>query len=189
VLRAVLWDGRVEHQGRFFTARATARSATKVPLLVSALGDGAFHLAGEVADGAISWNCPPRYLLDVALPALRAGAQAAGRPAPPLVAHLWVALGRDRETVRAAARQALAGYARLPFYANMFRAAGYPTLPDSGVSDALVDAIVLSGDGAAVTARLDELLTSSLDELLLTALPMGDPDGERARLIALVGGL
>jgi hypothetical protein len=102
---------------------------------------------------------------------------------------MWVALSSDREAVRAAARQALAGYARLPFYANMFRAAGYPTLPDSGVSDALVDAIVLSGDGAAVTARLDELLTSSLDELLLTALPIGDPDGERARLIALVGGL
>lgn len=189
VLRAALWEGHVEHRGRFFTADATLRSAPQVPLLISALGEGAFRLAGEIADGAISWNCPPRYLQDVALPALRAGAQATGRPAPRLVAHMWVALSTDRDAVRSAARQALAGYARLPFYRRMFAAAGHPPLPDDSVSDALVDAIVVSGEAAEVAARIDELLAGGFDELLLTAVPMGDPDGERARLIAFAGGL
>jgi F420-dependent oxidoreductase-like protein len=189
VLRSALWEGQLDHQGHFFTARATLTSTPQLPLLISALGQGAFRLAGEVSDGAISWNCPPRYLLDVALPALRAGARAAGRTAPPLVAHVWVALGADREAVRAAARRALSGYARLPFYANMFAASGYGVQPDGSLSDGLIDAIVVAGDEVAVTARLDELLASGLDELLLTAVPMGDVADERTRLIQFVGRL
>src|SRR4051794_12091954 len=42
VLRAALWDGTVDHQGRFITAKATSSSTTQIPLLVSALGEGAF---------------------------------------------------------------------------------------------------------------------------------------------------
>src|SRR5687767_15134792 len=95
VLRAALWDGTVDHKGRFITAKATSSGTTQIPLLVSALGEGAFRLAGEISDGAISWNCPPSYLLDVALPALRDGARAARRAVPPLVAHVWVALSTD----------------------------------------------------------------------------------------------
>ncbi|MDQ5854497.1 MAG: LLM class flavin-dependent oxidoreductase, partial [Chloroflexota bacterium] len=189
VLRAALWEGTVDHQGHFFTARATLSSAPRVPLLISALGHGAFRLAGEVADGAISWNCPPSYLHDIALPALRGGSRAAQRPTPPLVAHMWVALSADAAAVRAAGKQRLAGYARLPFYANMFAAAGYPVEADGNVSDRLVDSLVAMGDEAAVAARLHELLAGGLDELLLTLVPLGDEAAERTRLFQLVGQL
>ncbi len=36
--------------------------------------EGAFQLAGEVADGANSWVCPVQYLLEKAIPALQAEA-------------------------------------------------------------------------------------------------------------------
>lgn len=186
ILRAALWEGAVEHQGHFFTARATFNSTPCVPLLMSALGQGAFQLAGEISDGAISWNCPPSYLSDVALPALQAGARNADRPTPPLVAHAWVALSTDSEAVREAARKALSAYARLPFYANMFAAAGF-TVQDSKPSDELLDALVISGEAEAVTARLHELLDSGLDELLLTHVDMGNAAGERTRLFNVVG--
>ena len=186
VLRAVLWEGAVEHQGRFFTARAAPHRVVRVPLLISALGAGAFQLAGSIADGAISWNSPPAYLRDVALPALRAGAAAAGRPAPPLVAHVWVALSDDREAVVAAAKQTLAGYAKLPFYATMFAAAGYP-VESGAVSDALVDQLVAQGDEDAVARHVSDLLDSGLDELLLTVVPVGDVAAARSRLFHLVG--
>jgi F420-dependent oxidoreductase-like protein len=189
VLRAALWEGQVEHQGRFFTARAKFNSAPRLPLLVSALGEQAFRLAGEISDGAISWNCPPAYLRGVALPALRAGAQAAGRPTPPLVAHLWVALSTDTAAVVAAAKQALAGYVKMPFYANMLAAAGHPVQVDGGVGDALVESIVVMGDHVGVAARLHELLDSGLDELLLTNVPRGDAAAERTQLFQLVGNL
>jgi F420-dependent oxidoreductase-like protein len=189
VLRAALWEGQVDHQGRFLTARAKLNSAPRVPLLVSALGEGAFRLAGEVSDGAISWNCPIPYLLDVALPALRAGAQAAGRATPPLIAHVWVALNADAEAVRAAAKQRIGGYASLPFYANMFAAAGYPVQSDGTLGDALIEALVVMGDAEAIAARLHELLAAGLDELLLTMVNVGDSASERTRLFKLVGQL
>jgi F420-dependent oxidoreductase-like protein len=187
VLRAALWEGTVDHQGHYFTAKVRLNHAPRVPLLISALGEGAFRLAGEVADGAISWSCPLPYLHDVALPALRAGAT--GRPTPPLVAHIWVALSTDAARVSAAAKKNLAGYTRVPFYANMFAAAGYPVQADGQVSDALVENLVVSGDEAAVAARLKTLLDTGFDELLLTGLTLGDAAVERTRLFHLVGRL
>ncbi len=188
VLRAVLWEGAVDHQGRFFTARAAPNRVVQLPLLIATLGVEAYRLAGQIADGAISWNSPPAYLHDVALPALRSGAAAAGRPVPPLVAHVWVALSNDHAAVVAAARQTLAGYARLPFYANMFAAAGYPVAAGA-VSDALIDQLVVQGDEEAVAARITALLDSGLDELLLTLVPLGDVAAARTRLFHLVGQL
>ena len=189
VLRAALWDGKVDHQGRFFTAKATLPDPPRVPLLISALGARAFRLAGEVSDGAISWNCPASYLRDVALPALHAGARFARRPTPPLIAHVWVALSTHRVTVRDAAKKWLAGYARLPFYANMFAAAGYPVEDDGSVSDGLVESLVVMGDESAIATRLNELLAGGLDELLLAVVPLSDEAAERRRLFGLVGRL
>jgi F420-dependent oxidoreductase-like protein len=189
VLRAALWDGNVEHKGRFFVAKATFPNPARVPLLVSALGENAFRLAGEISDGAISWNCPAAYLLDVAMPALRDGAGSADRQVPPLIAHVWVALSADVAAVRVAARKRLAGYARLPFYANMFAAAGYPVQADGTISDALIDNLVAIGDEQAVAARLKELLDRGLDELLLGLIPLADEPDELARLFSLVGRL
>ncbi len=188
VLRAALWDGTVDHHGRFFTAKAEFTSTPRVPLLIAALGPGAFRLAGEVSDGAISWNCPVSYLLDIAPPALREGALAARRPPPPLVAHMWVAPSSDAVAVRAVARQRLAYYTRLPFFANMFAAAGYP-LVDGSLSDALLNDLVIMGDEQAIAVRLDELLASGIDELLLTLIPIGDETMLRTRLFRLVGQL
>ena len=94
----------------------------------------------------------------------------------------------DRAAILQAARQALAGYARLPFYAQMFAAAGYP-VEEGGVSDALIEQLVVRGDQAAVSRRVRELLDAGLDELLLTVLPLGDVAAARSRLFQLVGQL
>ena len=122
-------------------------------------------------------------------PALRAGASSAHRPVPPLVAHVWIALSTDAAAVRVAARQRLAGYTRLPFYANMFRAAGFPVQDGGSVSDALIESLVVMGDDGAVEARLQELLEGGLDELLLTIVPLAEEQAERTRLFGLIGRL
>ena len=193
VLRAALWEGTVDYAGRFVTAKVKLnnppRGDATLPILMAALGENAFRLAGELSDGAISWTAPPRYLLDVALAALREGARQAGRPAPPLIANVSIMLTTDEDAAREAARKELSGYTSLPFYRNMWAAAGYPVKSEGVVSDELIDNLVVIGDEAAVQARLQELLDSGLDELLVNGLSMGDLENERERLIRFVGGL
>src|SRR6266487_45432 len=189
VLRSALWEGKIDHQGRFFTIKATLPRTPRTPILISALREGAFQLAGEIADGAISWMCPIPYLLERALPALRAGAGKTGRPVPPLVAHIPVALGQDRQAVLTAARRRIGNYGRLPFYASMFADAGFPVSPDGTMSDALVDSLVVSGDEAVIADRLTDLLAMGLDELLIMPIPLADPAGEPYQLARLIGQL
>lgn len=189
ILRSALWDGQVEHQGRYYRVKAKLPRAPRTPILISALREGAFQLAGEIADGAISWVCPVPFLLEKALPALRAGAVRSGRPTPPLVAHISVALNQDRQAVLAAAQQQIGRYARIQFYANMFADAGFPIGNDGVMPDALIDNLVVSGDEAAITAHLRELLTQGLDELLIMSIFVSDADRERSQLAKLLAHL
>jgi F420-dependent oxidoreductase-like protein len=189
VLRAALWTGEVDHQGRFFTAKVKLPTRPQVPILVAALGEKAFRLAGALGgEGAISWNTPPAYLHNVALPALRQGAAERGGTPPPLVAHFWVSLHPDAAAVRAAAKKSLAVYTRLPFYTNMWAAAGFPLAPDGSAGDALLDQLVISGDETTVAARLADLLAGGLDELLLTGIYVGDVAAERSKMLRFIGG-
>jgi hypothetical protein len=90
---------------------------------VRRLGKKAFQLAGEIADGALSWMCPVPYLLRNGIPALHTAA--VGRSAlPPLVAHVMVALSQDRHSVLATGHQLLDTLVNLPFYTKMFADAG-----------------------------------------------------------------
>ena len=63
VLRAALWEAKVDHHGQFFNVVVTLPRTSQIPVLVSTLGKKAFQLAGEIADGALSWICPVPYLL------------------------------------------------------------------------------------------------------------------------------
>ncbi len=189
ILHGLLNEGRSDFAGDFYRVKASLLRPSTTPILISALREGAFGLAGEISDGALSWLCPPDYLLRTALPALRAGAEAAGRPAPPLVAHVPIALSEDRAAVVAAGRELIGGYARMPFYAAMFADAGFPPHADGTVPDALVDGLVVSGDEATIAARLRELLDGGLDELMVLPLPVADEAAERQRAARLIGGL
>ncbi len=189
ILRALLWEGKIDHTGTFYTIKSSFPRTPRTPILISALREGAYHLAGEVADGAISWVSPTQYLLDKALPALRAGTEQSQRPAPPLVAHIPVALSENREAVMAAARKQIGRYGRLPFYAGMFAEAGFPVSTEGTMSDALLDNLVVSGSEAEVVARLTNLLARGLDELLVMPIGISDPTQEQTRLTHLIGQL
>ena len=189
VMRQALWEGHVDHQGRFFKVASSFPRQGRVPLLISALGEKAFGLAGEIADGAISWMCPVPYLLDTALPALQAGAQAQGRPVPPLVAHIPVAMSTDEAAVQAAAMPRVSFYTKAPFYAHMFAAAGFPVGADGAGVDALAKELVVAGNEVQVEKRVRELIASGLDELLLMLVPVADEAREREQLMRVIGSL
>ena len=173
VLTALLHEGKVEFEGRHVTARASLDAPLVTPVMASALQLRSFRLCGELADGAISWNAPAAYLIDQALPALREGAASAGREAPPLIAHVPVCVSEDREQVLAAGQAQLGRSAQLPFYAGMLAAAGFPKASED-VTEALIDALIVSGSEQQVADRLVELAASGLGELLV--LPIGPGD-------------
>lgn len=189
VLRALLWEGKVDYHGTFYTVKSTLPRTPRTPILISALREGAFHLAGEIADGAISWVCPVPYLLEKAVPALQAGAAKSNRSVPPLIAHIPVAISQDQQAVRAAARKQLGHYGRLPFYANMFADAGFPVASDGTMSDELVDNLIVSGDKETIVARLTQLLAAGLDELLVMPVLVASDGNEQTQIAQLLGQL
>jgi alkanesulfonate monooxygenase SsuD/methylene tetrahydromethanopterin reductase-like flavin-dependent oxidoreductase (luciferase family) len=191
VLRPALWYGKVDHHGHFYNVVITFPRTSQIPLLISTLGKKAFQLAGQIADGALSWVCPVPYLLRTGIPALSTSAAVVGRSAPPpLVAHISVALSEDRGSVLVAGHQMLDFYAKLPFYAKMFSDAGFPLTSDqTSVPDALVDNLVISGNEATVAARFTELLAAGLDELNVALVLVTDAGDEQSRLMHLIGQL
>jgi F420-dependent oxidoreductase-like protein len=189
ILRALLWEGEVDHHGRFFNIHTKLPRMPHTPILISALRENAYRLAGEISDGAISWVCPVPYLVERALPAMREGAAHSGRPVPPLIAHIPVALSQDRPAVLAAARLRLSMYGKLPFYAAMFANAGFPVSSDGAMSDELFDSLVISGDDDTIRARLADVLATGLDELLVMPIAVSDATAEQTRLAKLIGQL
>ncbi|HJM89813.1 MAG TPA: LLM class flavin-dependent oxidoreductase [Dehalococcoidia bacterium] len=180
VLRALLHEGEVDFDGTQVTAHTRLREPTGTPIMASALRPRSFELCGELTDGAISWMCPRQYMIDEALPALRKGAEAAGRDVPPLVAHIPIAVSEDRAAVRDLARAQLANYSRTPFYLAMFERAGFGVAED-GYSDELLDGLVISGTESEVAEQLAALIDDGMGEVL--AAPLID-NGDRETSIA-----
>jgi alkanesulfonate monooxygenase SsuD/methylene tetrahydromethanopterin reductase-like flavin-dependent oxidoreductase (luciferase family) len=173
VLRALLRDGEVDFEGDHVTARMRLARTVQTPIMASALRSKSFEACGELADGAISWNCPADFLEQEALPALRRGAERAGRAAPPLIAHVPICVSKDMGEVREAARGQLSRYANVPFYNAMFEAAGFPNA-DTDFSDGLIDALVVHGSEQVVAERLGALLDRGFGEILAMPLITGD---------------
>lgn len=190
ILRAALWDGKVSYHGEFYNTEATFPHTAQVPIFISTLGKNAFQLAGQIADGAITWVCPIPYLINTGIPTLRSSASAAGQSTPMLIAHIPIALSEDR-TSALSAGHILDFYAKIPFYVNMFSNAGFQMTSDQSVPDELVDTLLISGNEATISVRLRELLAAGLDELLVTLVPVSDTaeDEQQARVMHLVGHL
>ncbi|MBM4412977.1 MAG: LLM class flavin-dependent oxidoreductase [Chloroflexi bacterium] len=186
VLHQASHHGSVDYHDEWFTARAQWPQAPRIPILVATLGESAYHQAGMISDGAISWNTPLSFLQHTALPALTAGAHAANRPRPPLVAHAWISLHPDADAVIAATRETVSGYARLPFYANMFTAADF-AVHDGVVDPALAQALVIHGDESAIRDRIVQFFACGIDEVLLSVVNVGDITDIQRRLFHLVG--
>jgi alkanesulfonate monooxygenase SsuD/methylene tetrahydromethanopterin reductase-like flavin-dependent oxidoreductase (luciferase family) len=185
VLRALLHQGAVDFVGEHVTARSSLRTPVHIPLLASAAGLRAFELCGELSDGAISWVAPKRYLVEQALPALRRGAQKAGRLTPPLIAHVAIAVDQDGMAARALAREQLAPYARSAHFRGTWERAGFD--PVAGYSDALLDELMVYGSEAEVAAGLGQWITDGMGEVL--AHPLLDPanrEGSLARTFAAI---
>ncbi len=187
ILKAILQQGKVDFDGDFYHAHDAISEPLDVPVMASALQRGSFEMCGAESDGAISWICPPVYLRDVALPALQAGAERAGRPQPPLIAHAPVCVHDNPDEVRAAVREQIMN-PRLPFYQRMLVAAGYPEAESGEWSDRMIDGAVFWGNEDQVAERIEEMMAIGSAELLASPVVAGaDRAASLDRTLRLLG--
>ena len=190
ILRALMRSGAVEYEGRWYSANASLSSTVNGPVMASALRPGAFETCGELSDGAISWVCPHFYLRDIALPALRKGAEYADRPTPPLIAHAPICVTDDLDAARDGVRARLGYFPSIPFYANMFAEAGFSKTPDSGWTNEMLDQVLIAGNEDAVANRVQTVLDWGATEILATPIPCGDdPSATEERTLKLLAEL
>jgi alkanesulfonate monooxygenase SsuD/methylene tetrahydromethanopterin reductase-like flavin-dependent oxidoreductase (luciferase family) len=181
VRQALQGSGTIDFDGKRFHAHGQVTNPPDIPVLISALRGGSYELAGEIADGAISWVTPAPFLRDVARPALNAGsARRTDGRRPLLVGHAFAVVSEDADEVLSTARGRLAVYARLPFYQEMFAAAGFPEARQGTMTDGMLQAIVIHGNEATVRAGIEQFLAHGLDEIIVSLLPL---DSDRAGTI------
>ena len=186
ILKVLLKEGAVDFDGRHYSAHARMAAPVDVPVMASALRPKSFELCGAESDGAISWDCPGAYLRDVALPAMKAGADRADRPVPPLLAHAPVCVHDDPEEGRAAMGEHLFS-PLLPFYRRMFAAAGFPEASNGEWSDAMIDAVALWGNESQVGEKLLWLFEIGATEVVAAPVPAGkDPEASMKRTLRML---
>lgn len=191
ILRALLWEGTVDFTGDYYAVQGALPAGvdpTKTPLPISTLRPNAWRLAGEIADGAITWLNPIDYIVETGKPALEEGARRAHRERPPVIAHVPVAISTDRTAARDAFRNQFPVYGRLPFYAEMFALAGYPVEAEGRMPDGLVDDLLVSGNADQVRERLEAIRARGIDELLISHVPVSDEPTELEALSAVIAG-
>ena len=180
-LRGLLDGDDAAFQGKIVTSAPpgptrVAGADARIPLLVAAMGQGALHAAGELADGTLPFLAGPQALREVIVPTITGAAQAAGRPTPRVVAAVPAVVTEDVERARAAAYSAGEFYDRIPSYQRIIRASGHERAGD----------LFLIGDETTVTGGLDDYLAAGATEVIITQADLlGDED--RARTWSAVG--
>lgn len=154
---APLLRGQPAPQGGEFTYRGALQFQTSpVPLLVAALGPVMLQIAGELADGTLTWMTGPRTLESHTVPRIREAAKAAGRPEPRIVAGLPIRLTSDVSAAREKVGRALQMYGTIPSYRAMLDREGA-----AGPAD-----VAVLGDERALRTALARLRSIGVTDLI-----------------------
>jgi alkanesulfonate monooxygenase SsuD/methylene tetrahydromethanopterin reductase-like flavin-dependent oxidoreductase (luciferase family) len=183
VLRGAL-RGSAEFDGRHYRVHWTSGLPVQPPappIYLAALSTKMLELAGEIADGAVLWLCPPAYVRDVALPALERGRRRAGKRLDgfDVVAAVPLAITDDRGKALDAFRTELTRYLQLPFYRAMLEAAGLREHVaafdrDQRTPLALADALGAVGDVAAARKYVDAYRSAGVTQPAIRPITFPD---------------
>jgi F420-dependent oxidoreductase-like protein len=151
-------EGNVSYAGETVTARIglDVRGSSPVRVVLAALGPKMLELAGGMADGTATWMTGPATLAQHVVPAIRAAADAAGRPAPVVGAGFPICVTDDVAGARARAAETFAIYGTLPSYRAMLDREGA-----DGPGD-----VAVVGDEASVGEQIAAIGEIGVTELI-----------------------
>jgi F420-dependent oxidoreductase-like protein len=179
VVTAALRGDAVDLDGEELSAHSASPTAAPfpVPVLLGALAPRMLRVAGEVADGTITWMANRAAVDSHVAPRIRAAAEAAGRPAPRIVVGLPVAVHDDVGEAREAATQQYGFYGNLPNYQRILRIGGLEHSADA----------CIVGNEDAVADQLRALVTAGATDVWAATFAVGDDrKASRARTRALL---
>ncbi|MEK2472451.1 MULTISPECIES: LLM class F420-dependent oxidoreductase [Streptomyces] len=182
-LRQLTETGSADFHGELLTATTPVPARVPgaesgVPLLVAAMGPQALRVSGELADGILPYIAGPRALAEHIVPAVTAAAEAAGRPAPRIVALVNGVVTDDVDAVRAKVAENLKFYEQVPSYARAIALSG---------GQRAVDVAVI-GDEKAVAAEVQRYRDAGATEVVFAGTEVAG-DADRRRTWELLGTL
>jgi alkanesulfonate monooxygenase SsuD/methylene tetrahydromethanopterin reductase-like flavin-dependent oxidoreductase (luciferase family) len=158
-------------------AAAPAEPPFPVPVLLGALAPRMLRVAGELADGTVTWMANRSALEEHVVPRIRAAAAAAGGPAPRVVVGLPVAVHDDLQEAGDEAARQYGFYGELPNYARILRIGGLERSADA----------CIVGDEDSVAAQLRALVDAGATDVWAAVFAVGaDRKASRARTRALL---
>lgn len=139
------------HDGEEYSTHLAIQAPGMQPFgtVIAALGPQMLKVAGEMADGTLTWCTGPATLGDHTIPTINQAAEAAERPAPRVIAALPVCVTDDFEAAKGRAAKVFEIYGSLPSYRAMLDregAAGPEDIAITGTADEVVERIGRLGD-------------------------------------------
>lgn len=153
-------ERRADIDGNHLAVHAGTTIAAAAPsVIVAAMGPRMVALAGAKADGTLTWMTGPRGLAAIA-PALRAAAEAAGRPAPRVAVGIPVCVTDDVTAARARLALFMTRSSTMPAYRRQIEIEGVAS-PDD---------LAVVGDEDIVARHLDRFEEAGMTELCANLL-------------------
>jgi 5,10-methylenetetrahydromethanopterin reductase len=117
-LQPLLAGAKADIEGNQLTTHyELAIDAPDTPILLAALGPRMLDLAGRRVQGTSVGQCGPRTIATYVAPAIRAAAEAAGRPEPRIMALIRICVTDDHASAFALAQATAQRYRQVPSYA------------------------------------------------------------------------
>jgi alkanesulfonate monooxygenase SsuD/methylene tetrahydromethanopterin reductase-like flavin-dependent oxidoreductase (luciferase family) len=130
-------------------------------------------VTGRLADGTITWVTGPDTLRQHIVPTISAAAEAAGRPAPRIVASLPIILTDDPAGAKAFVGESLQMYGQLPSYRAM--------LDREGAADPSDIAII--GDEDRAAEMFEQLRGAGVTDFGAAEMGRNPDEAERTRAV------
>jgi F420-dependent oxidoreductase-like protein len=165
---ALRGPGTIDVENELFRVRnpLAITDITPTPVLLAALGPVMLRLAGERTDGTVLWMADERAIGSHVAPLITAAAEAAGRPAPRIVAGIPVCLCRDEE-IDVAVERANRILAEAEVSPN------YQRLLDHGDARNVGD-ILAAGSESTIEKLLHAFADAGVTDISVRVLPIGD---------------
>ena len=182
VLRPLVEEGNVAFSGDVFrvTGGLQVPGAEPFPILVASLAPMMLRIAGELADGTVTWMTGPKTIETHIVPRISAAAEEAGRPAPRVGVALPVAVTGEASAAREQAAQTFQMYGALPNYRRMLDIEGA-----KGPAD-----VAIVGNEAEVEGLIREIAAAGATDFIAALFPTdSDPDASMERTRALLKSL